>query len=403
MHSLGPTADPGSTCSNVDHDLFHEGLNATYAWNTGSAQHWKAGILFDDSQSRDDYTQFTRDDALPAGGPNPALTIAGRDNVAIVSGGAYAQDEIRTGALTLLPGVRADFQDASFQNTSQPNLVLASPSVRLGASYALSDTVTLHGFAGYLWLPPNAVDASVAASLLVSGLEGQPIPIDVKAETDEDAELGVRYQVSGRLDADLTAYGRLSQNTIDVTNVGSTNVIVDYNYTRGRAYGAELSTHATATSYLRGFANLSWDVAQGQGINSEQYLFTPAEVAYPGWQILDHVQKWTANAGVELHDSDRSHLDVSFQYGSGLRTGPDNNETVPGHTVWNLTLRHRFDFRWQPEVAIDVFNVFDTAYAIRIGNGFVGSAYGALREVDLRLMIPLGARPASARSPYASN
>jgi outer membrane cobalamin receptor len=402
VHSLGATADPGSTCSNIDHDLYHEGANVTYAWNAGTSQRWKVGVIVDDSQSKDGYTQFTRDDASPQGGPNPALTVTGTDSLNIVSGGAYAQDEIRVGALTLLPGVRADFQDAMFQDTSQPNLMLASPSPRLGAQYALDSEFTLHGFAGYLWLPPNAVDASVAARLLVPGLEGQPIPIDVKAETDEDAELGLRYK-RPRFDADLTAYGRLSQNTIDVTNVGETNLIVDYNYTRGRAYGAELSMHGVATSYLRGFANVSWDVAQGQGINSEQYLFTSQEVAYTGWQILDHVQAYTVNAGFDLHDGEDSHLAVTYQYGSGLRTGPDNNETVPGHSVWNVTLRHRFAFSVHPEIAIDVFNVFDEAYAIRIGNGFVGSAYGALREVDLRLTVPFGPRAAvMSRSPYES-
>ncbi len=207
----------------------------------------------------------------------------------------------------------------------------------------------------------------------------------------EDVELGVRYQRSARFDADLTVYGRLSQNTIDVTNVGETSLVVDYNYNHGRAYGAELSTHVVPTSCLSGFANLSWDVDEAKGIESEQYLFDPSDLVFSGYQILDHVQKYTVNAGIDLHDRDDTHLAVSFQYGSGLRTGPDNNETVPGHSVWNLTLRHRFAFAVHPELAIDVFNVFDSAYAIRIGNGFVGSAYGALREVNLRLTIPFGA------------
>jgi hypothetical protein len=104
------------------------------------------------------------------------------------------------------------------------------------------------------------------------------------------------------------------------------------------------------------------------------------------------VQEWTVNAGIDLHDEpQKTHLAVLFQYGSGLRTGPDNNQTVPGHETWNLTLRHRFDFAWlHPEVAVDVFNALDAAYAIRIANGFVGSAYGPLRQVDARLTIPFG-------------
>jgi len=74
-----------------------------------------------------------------------------------------------------------------------------------------------------------------------------------------------------------------------------------------------------------------------------------------------------------------------------LRTGAFNNETVPGHSTWNLTLRHRFNFGpLRPEVAVDVFNALDAVYAIRIANGFVGSAYGALRQVDVRLTVPFG-------------
>lgn len=63
--------------------------------------------------------------------------------------------------------------------------------------------------------------------------------------------------------------------------------------------------------------------------------------------------------------------------------------TIKG--AWNLTLRHRFNFGPpRPEVAVDVFNALDAVYAIRIANGFVGSAYGALRQVDVRVTVPFG-------------
>ena len=200
-----------------------------------------------------------------------------------------------------------------------------------------------------------------------------------------------RTAFPGKLLGSVTAYGRLSQDQLDVLTVGSTNLFEDYNYTRGRAVGAELSLRATPCRYLRGFGNGSWNVAQGQGIDSAGYLFTQAQRTYSGWQILDHVQTWTANAGLDLHDaSESSHLAVLFQYGSGLRTGANNNQTVPDHSTWNFTLRHRFDFPLRPEVAVDVLNAFDAVYAIRIANGFVGSAYGALRQVDVRVMVPFG-------------
>jgi outer membrane cobalamin receptor len=389
--ALGPTADPGSVCANVTRRLLHEGQNVTYAWGVGTAQNWKAGLLIDDAQSGVDYTQFTRDDGSLTGGPNPGLTVSGTDNTNIVSGGAFLQDEITLGRFKFFPGVRADVQNAIFVGTGQPNLLLAGPSARLGFSYEFSQAFVLHGFAGYLWQPPSAVDASVAARVLVPGLAGTTIPVDIKAETDESAEIGLTYLIPNRLEATLTGFGRLSKDTLDVQTVGSTDLIEDYNYKRGRGAGVELAYRATANPYLQGFGNGSWNLAQGQGIDSATFLFTRSEVTYPGWQILDHVQTWTANVGIDLHDeSAKSHLAVLFQYGSGLRTGADNNETVPGHATWNMTLRHRFDFALHPEVAVDVFNALDAVYAIRIGNGLVGSAYGALRQVDARVTIPLG-------------
>jgi hypothetical protein len=155
--------------------------------------------------------------------------------------------------------------------------------------------------------------------------------------------------------------------------------------------GAELALDASATPNLHGFGNASWNIAQGQGVDSDRYLFTPATLANPSWQILDHVQKWTVNAGADLHDAPaRSHLSVLFQYGSGLRTGADNNQTVPGHFTANITLRHRFEAYLHPEIALDILNAFDAVYAIRLANGFVGSAYGALRQVDVRVTLPFG-------------
>jgi outer membrane cobalamin receptor len=388
--SLGATADPGSLGSDVTRNLLHEGQTATVAWAAGERQRWKAGVAFDAAQSGVGYTQFTRYASAMAG-PDPALTVSGRNDTQFFAGGAFLQDEMTFGNLKIFPGLRADLQDASFAGTHEPNLLLTGPSARLGVSYSFSKTVVLHAFAGYIWQPPNAVDAAVAARVL-NVAPGQPISVDVKAERDESAEVGLSYRLPRRFEASLTGYGRISQDTLDVQTVGSTNLIEDYNYDRGQAVGAEFVVRGTANPFLQGFGNASWSIDRGKGIDSGRYLFTQAQVDYVGWQTLDHVQRWTVNAGVDLHDaSEKSHLAVLFQYGSGLRTGPDNDETVPGHATWNLTLRHRFDLPpIHPEVAVDVFNVFDAVYALRIANGFVGSAYGALRQVDVRLMVPFG-------------
>ena len=90
------------------------------------------------------------------------------------------------------------------------------------------------------------------------------------------------------------------------------------------------------------------------------------------------------------HRRGDTHLSGLLNYGSGLRTGPISDETVPSHVTFDLSLRHRFDLasHVRPEVALDVFNLFNEIYAYRIGTGYIGSAYGPLRRVDVRVVIP---------------
>ena len=140
-------------------------------------------------------------------------------------------------------------------------------------------------------------------------------------------------------------------------------------------------------------------VAEGSGISSERFLFSPEEVADKRWVMLDHVQTWTANLGIDLHDTPAStHVSVVLNYGSGMRTGADSDKTVPSHVIVDLTIRHRFDIssdissdifsHLRPEIAVDVLNSFNEVYAYRIGTGYVGSAYGPLRRVFVRLSVP---------------
>ena len=81
-------------------------------------------------------------------------------------------------------------------------------------------------------------------------------------------------------------------------------------------------------------------------------------------------------------------------YGSGLRTAPDNSQSVPQHLRVDATLSYAFDtLPLRPRAAIDIINLFDAHYAYRIGNGFVGSSYAAPRSVFLRIAVPLSRAP----------
>jgi hypothetical protein len=395
-HALGPLADPGATASDVTRLAHHAGGVLTYSIKKGDHQ-FKTGAQIDYLHGEDDFTQYVRADG---GGIDQGMTATGHDHTDAVSGGAYAQDHWGHGAFALDYGLRVDWLHVILPEDvivggrvtgSTDDSVGVSP--RLGASYALDKDVVAHAFAGVLWQPPAPLDAAAAARALGVVQADTPVTYDLKPETDVFGEVGISARVAKPVRAALTGWGRYAWNQLDDTAIGSTSLLSNYNFERGRAAGVEASIDARIGSWLTGFANGSLGLAQGQGISSAKYLFTADELADTSWQTLDHAQTWTANAGATARQ-DRFALTGALQYGSGLRTGPSNTEHVPGHVRVDATAQYTYETHgYDLRVAIDVLNVFDAHYAYRIANGFVGSSYGAPREVFLSLSLPLAPEP----------
>jgi outer membrane cobalamin receptor len=394
--SLGATADPGSVCTTFTRNAVHFGglANATWQWLPGNT--WKAGLEVRDQRSTLNASLYARDDGSPSGGPDPSLTLADSDNINTLSAGVYLEDRIEVGNLTLLPGVRFDLQKTSFASSNEPNLFLSGPSARLGASYAFNDAVILHGFAGYLWEAPVNFDAPVLAQVLIPGVSG-PQPVDLKAATTLSTELGVSVHPTPRLTLGLTGWYRFTYNMLDHQNIGDSALWASFNWAEGRAYGFDLYEYGQLAKFwgfiLDGFANLSAQTAQQLRITTQKFLFGPDDIAGSGvWTTMDHVQNWTANVGLTLHDADRwNSLSVRFNYGSGFHTGVATNETVPEHSTVDVTVSHVFDLPSKPQIAFDVFNLFNDIYAYRLGTGFFGnSQFAGLRRFDLRLLFHFG-------------
>ncbi|MGO9829716.1 MAG: TonB-dependent receptor plug domain-containing protein [Myxococcaceae bacterium] len=395
--SLGPTADPGSVCTTFTRSALQFGAlaNTTWSWLPGNT--WKAGVELRGQHGSVNTSLFTRDDGSSSGGPDPSLTLTGSDNINTLYGGAYLEDRIEVGNFTLLPGVRFDIQNTTFASSAEPNLFLSGPSARLGASYAFDDAVILHAFVGYLWEAPVNFDAPVLAPILIPALAGQPQPVDLKPATTLSAELGVSVHPKPNFTLGLTFWGRFSYNMLDHQNIGNSDLWASFNWQKGRAAGFDLYGQGQIAKFLGfildGFANLSTQNAQQLNINSQKFLFSSAELTASGvWSTMDHVQNWTANVGFILHDVGKwNNLAIRYNYGSGFHTGVATNELVPEHSTFDVTLSHVFDLPLRPEVAFDVFNLFNDIYAYRLGTGFFGnSQFAALRRFDLRLLLHFG-------------
>jgi outer membrane cobalamin receptor len=395
--SLGPTADPGSVCNSFTRNGVQIGALASATWHWLAGNTWRAGVELRNQHSAVNTSVFTRDDGSPAGGPDPSLTLSGRDDINTLSAGVYLEDRIEVGKFTFLPGLRFDLQDTTFGSSNVPSLFLSGPSARLGASYAVNDALILHTFVGYLWEAPVNFDAPVLAPILIPSLGGQPQPVDLKPATSFSAELGISAHPTPLITLALTGWIRLTHNMLDHENIGNSDLWASFNWEQGRAFGFDASASGQIARFsgfiLSGFANVSAQQAQQLNISSQKFLFGPDDLTGSAvWTTMDHVQSWTANVGLTLHDVGKwNNLAVRFNYGSGFHTGVATNEVVPEHSTVDVTLSHVFNLPLKPQLAFDVFNLFNDIYAYRIGTGFFGnSQYAALRRFDLRLLLHFG-------------
>ncbi|HEY4239589.1 MAG TPA: TonB-dependent receptor [Kofleriaceae bacterium] len=388
QHALGPTADPGATTSDVTRLAQHMGGVGSYTFSLGHHA-MKAGVQTDLELGATDFTSYMRDDA--AGMLDPTATEAGRDHTSALTTGAYAQDKWTHGPWVLDMGVRADELHVMLAGGKTDDSTGVSP--RFGTSFAATKDVVVHAFTGILWQPPAPLDASNAARALGVVPAGENVTYDLKPETDAYGELGVQAKLATQLKTGLVAWARYAWNQLDDTAVGSTSLLSNYNFSRGRAGGLEGTADVRVGPWLSIFANGSLGFAQGKGISSAKYLFDADALAATSWQTLDHAQTLTANAGATVRDG-RFSATALAAYGSGLRTGPDNNEHVPGHVRVDTTLAYTFSPSGYPiRVAADVVNLLDSHYAYRISNGFVGSSYAPARSVYLTLSLPLAREP----------
>jgi hypothetical protein len=128
------------------------------------------------------------------------------------------------------------------------------------------------------------------------------------------------------------------------------------------------------------YANLSFQAAHGKDVESSQFNFDAAQLAYiaDNYIHLDHEGRVAASAGASyLWAGTRFSADMLF--GTGLRQDlnlPDgsvipNGDHTPSYTQFNLGLSHAFQVggRGPLTARFDVINVTDKVYQIRSGTG----------------------------------
>lgn len=280
----------------------------------------------------------------------------------------YASDEWKiTNALTLTTGLRFD-QMYSYTDANQ-----LSP--RVSIVYKPFDGTTFH--AGYArnFTPPPQVLAAPTNLALTQGTTQQPAVTandPVLPERSHVFDVGVDQVILPGLTVGVDAYYKKARDLLDDGQFGAAYVLTAFNYDRAENVGVELKSSYTNGNF-RAYGNLAWAKQTASNVVSNQYLFDPDELAFIASHSIftDHAQLWTASAGASY-----KWLDTTFSanmiYGSGLRSGFANTDSLPSYTTVNFGVAHDF-FIVAPNkpttLRFDVVNAFDNIYQIRDGSG----------------------------------
>ena len=208
--------------------------------------------------------------------------------------GFYLQDEWKVcKPLTINFGARYDRVD-EYDHEGQ-----LSP--RVNAVYTLTEDTVFHaGYSRYFTPPPleavqeagisQVANTTNAAAVTQNGAD--------KSERANYFDAGATQTLFKTLQLGVDGYYKRAIQQIDEGQFGTAIVESPFNYRYGEIYGLE----GTATYVLGGFqtyANVAYSSAHGKKIDSSQFLFSAAELAYINshYIYLDHDQTSTVSAG----------------------------------------------------------------------------------------------------------
>ncbi len=282
----------------------------------------------------------------------------------------YLQDEwkLLPDLLTVNVGLRYD-RLSSYRQEDQ-----WSPRVNLVLT-PMTGTTLHAGYARYFTPPPFELiaDPTVAKFSGTTARFPNPGPSDLPyAERADYFDAGIQQKL-GPLTLGADAYDKQVRHLLDEGQFGSPIILTPFNYARGYLRGVDLSA-----SYARGpfsaYLNVGLVNGQGKDIESQQFEFDPAELAYiAGHDIyLDHIQTVSASAGASYRIGD-TRIGGDLLFGTGLRRdgAVPNGGHLPSYTQVNLSLEH--SVRGGPlgpvTLRADLINAFDKRYEIRDGTG----------------------------------
>ena len=369
-----------------------EGVQADGSYQLGEDHTLRFGLLFTGERA----TSSTSSNVFPCLVAD--CSVVSGSPVHVVDGGgetgftysAYLQDEWHLlPSLTLNYGLRYDVLNA-YTDTQQ-----LSPRINL--VWKPDAVTTLHAGYSRYFTPPSLEDISGQAVSKFAGTTGYPAGYTPAAppqngrilpERSNYFDAGVEHVFAPGLRLDVDGYWKIARDLIDEGQFGAPIIESVFNYGHGNVLGIEFSGTYELGKFSA-YGNLSIGREKASQIVSQEFNFSPAELAYIGshYVYTDHSQFYTASLGAS-YNLLGTRLNADSIYGTGLRQDAGdipNGGSVAPYFQLNLGATRRFEhlFGTPVEANLAILNVTDRIYEIRSGSGIGVCApqYGPRRTV----------------------
>jgi outer membrane receptor protein involved in Fe transport len=369
---------------------------------------WKVGLDVNRANSTGSQTYACYYDAcaLPSGGSVPPVTTpyyASSSSQAQAGSqiGIYAQDKWEASKNVVFDyGIRYD------HSTGYTSGYMIEP--RFGVNISDGGRNVFHLFYGRYYAAPLLEDVRQACVIFAAqgGCSTTTPPYDLQPEMDSYYEIGLQHIFSGNLTGWMNLYEKNVVNVLDTTQLLNTPLFAVYNNAIGHAQGLEIRLQDRLRNGNNWFFTSTISESLAGGISGSTFLFPPnvnegLPLSSPAQlSIEDHSELVASTAGYTAHFGANRAWFATLQtnYGSGFPVQFEDanvnlSGTLPAHTTFDLSAGRIVGAGTGPDskglgVTLDVQNILNHQYVIKIANGFNTTQIANSRAFLLRLTEP---------------
>jgi outer membrane receptor protein involved in Fe transport len=323
--------------------------------------------------------------------------------------GMYAQDKwLASNNVSFDYGVRYD------HSTGYVGGYMIEP--RIGINISDGGRNIAHVFYGRYYAAPLLEDVRGACTIFAAqsaagtgnaGCATTTPAYDLKPENDSYYEIGLQHTFDDNLTGWVNVFEKNVVNVLDTTELLNTPLFAVYNNAIGHNEGVEIRLQNRDRYGNDWFLTSTFSGSYAGGISGSTFLF-PVNVnaglpisSAAQLSIEDHSQKTDSTAGYTAHFGANHAWFATLQgdYGSGFPVQFQNvngarlSGTLPAHTTLDLSAGRIILPGRGPDsqglgVTLDMLNVLNHQYVIKVANGFNTTQFANGRTVLLRLTAP---------------